>query len=257
MTRITEVGPRLGQRTGEHTRDAGGLLVLPGCVRRAYPHAAADGRGAGSLLPGQRGGSPFGGTTTFLAFNNPGHGVSKSGELAPRCWPFGQSSRARTDGEGAVDSPCSSVISGKQEDLAAGANRNGHDHPQGVHGLRLPPVPDERLFAALRVMGRHSSMLQVHCQNATENDALVSRGAGSGDGVECRRHAACRPTYAEAEATHRAMAPAQAADASVYVVHLSCADALAEVVAATARGWPVYAETCPHYPVADRCGLRG
>ena len=65
--------------------------------------------------------------------------------------------------------------------------------------------------------------------------------------MECRHHAACRPTYAEAEATHRAIALARAADASVYVVHLSCADALAEVVAAKARGWPVYAETCPHY----------
>ncbi len=30
-------------------------------------------------------------------------------------------------------------------------------------------------------------------------------------------------------------------------MHLSCADALAEVLAAKARGWPVYAETCPHY----------
>jgi dihydropyrimidinase len=65
--------------------------------------------------------------------------------------------------------------------------------------------------------------------------------------VACRHHAACRPTYAEAEATHRAIALARAADASVYVVHLSCADALAEVVAAKARGWPVFAETCPHY----------
>ncbi|MGZ6372902.1 MAG: amidohydrolase family protein, partial [Candidatus Limnocylindria bacterium] len=47
--------------------------------------------------------------------------------------------------------------------------------------------------------------------------------------------------------THRAIALARAADASVYIVHLSCADALAEVAAAKARGWPVYAETCPHY----------
>ncbi len=112
-----------------------------------------------------------------------------------------------------------------------------------VYDFRLP---DERLFAALQVMGRHGGMLQVHCENATIIDALVS-GALEAGRVECRHHAACRPTYAEAEATHRAIALAQAADASVYVVHLSCADALAEVVAAKARGWPVYAETCPHY----------
>ena len=112
-----------------------------------------------------------------------------------------------------------------------------------VYDFRLP---DDRLFAALQVMGRHGGMLQVHCENATIIDALVSGALGAGR-IECRHHAACRPTYAEAEATHRAIALAQAADASVYVVHLSCADALAEVVAAKARGWPVYAETCPHY----------
>jgi dihydropyrimidinase len=95
-------------------------------------------------------------------------------------------------------------------------------------------------------MGRHGGMLQVHCENATIIDALT-RGALDAGHTGCRHHAECRPTYAEAEATHRAIALARAADASVFVVHLSCADALAEVVAAKARGWPVYAETCPHY----------
>jgi dihydropyrimidinase len=112
-----------------------------------------------------------------------------------------------------------------------------------VYDFRLP---DERLFAALQVMGRHRGMLQVHCENATIIDALVAGALDAGH-TACRHHATCRPTYAEAEATHRAIALARAADASVYVVHLSCADALAEVVAAKAHGWPVYAETCPHY----------
>jgi dihydropyrimidinase len=89
-------------------------------------------------------------------------------------------------------------------------------------------------------------MLEVHCENATIIDALVEEAVARGN-VACRHHALTRPTYAEAEATHRAIALAQAARASVYVVHLSCADALAEVVTAKARGWPVYAETCPHY----------
>ena len=71
----------------------------------------------------------------------------------------------------------------------------------------------------------------------------------------CRHHALTRPTYAEAEATHRAIALARAADASVYIVHLSCADALAEVAAAKARGWPVYARDLPPLPGPDRCPI--
>jgi dihydropyrimidinase len=188
----------------------------------------------------------FGGTTTFLVFNNPGTGISEQGSrsLLAGLDEF----RARTDGEAAVDYSLSAVISGQQADAVA-------DLPQliergvptakafMVYDFRLP---DERLFAALQVMGRHGGMLQVHCENATIIDALVS-GAMDAGHTACRYHAACRPTYAESEATHRAIALAQAAEASVYVVHLSCADALAEVVAAKARGWPVYAETCPHY----------
>ncbi len=107
-------------------------------------------------------------------------------------------------------------------------------------------LTDDRLFAALQAMGRHGGMLQVHCENATIIDALTAEALARGN-VACRYHALTRPTYAEAEATHRAIALAEAADASVYIVHLSCADALAEVATAKARGLPVYAETCPHY----------
>jgi dihydropyrimidinase len=147
-----------------------------------------------------------------------------------------------------VDFALSAVITGHQDDpvaelpelIAAGV-------PTAkafmVYDFRLT---DERLFAALQAMGRHGGMLQVHCENATVIDALTAEALTHGN-VGCRHHALTRPTYAESEATHRAIALARAADASVYIVHLSCADALAEVVTAKARGWPVYAETCPHY----------
>ena len=120
-----------------------------------------------------------------------------------------------------------------------------------VYDFRLP---DERLFAALQVMGRHGGMLQVHCENATIIDALVSGALDAGH-TDGRHHAECRPTYAEAEATHRAIALARAAEASVYVVHLSCADALAEVVAAKAHGLAGLRRNLPALPVQDRCRL--
>ncbi len=156
--------------------------------------------------------------------------------------------RARTEGESAIDFGLSAVITGQQDDpiaelpelIAAGV-------PTAkafmVYDFRLT---DDRLFSALQAMDRHGGMLQVHCENATIIDALTAEAVAHGN-VACRHHALTRPTYAEAEATHRAIALARAADASVYIVHLSCADALAEVATAKARGWPVYAETCPHY----------
>ncbi len=235
--------------------DATGLLVLPGCVD-VHTHTRLPTDDEPDRFFQDSVAAAFGGTTTFLAFNNPGTGISEEGarSLLAGMREF----RTRTAGESAVDFGLSAVISGQQADpvaelpelIAAGV-------PTAkafmVFDFRLP---DERLFAALRAMGRHGGMLQVHCENATVIDALVADALARGE-VACRHHALTRPTYAEAEATHRAIALARAAEASVYVVHLSCADALAEVLAAKARGWPVYAETCPHYLAFTDARYRG
>ena len=243
---ISAVGESLAAAHPEaDTLDATGLLVLPGCVD-VHTHTRLPTDDEPDRFFQDSVAAAFGGTTTFLAFNNPGTGISEEG--AASLLAGMREFRARTAGESAVDFGLSAVITGQQADpvaelpelIAAGV-------PTAkafmVYDFRLP---DERLFAALRAMGRHGGMLQVHCENATVIDALVADALARGD-VACRHHALTRPTYAEAEATHRAIALARAADASVYVVHLSCADALAEVLAAKARGWPVYAETCPHY----------
>ena len=244
--RISEIGPDLKRRHPDApVLDARGLLVLPGCVD-VHTHTRVPNDDEPDRFYQDSVAAAFGGTTTFLAFNNPGTGISES---ASRSLLAGLDEfRARTNGESAVDFALSAVISGQQPDPVAelpALIERGVPTAKAfmVYDFRLT---DERLFEALQVMGRHGGMLQVHCENATIIDALVSGALDAGH-TDCRHHAACRPPYAEAEATHRAIALAQAAEASVYVVHLSCADALAEVVAAKARGWPVFAETCPHY----------
>lgn len=244
--RIQAVGEGLAKRHPEAEQlDATDLLVLPGCVD-AHTHTRLPSDGEPDRFYQDSVAAAHGGTTTFLAFNNPGTGISEAGaaDLMAGLHEF----RQRTEGESAVDFGLSAVITGQQDDpiaelpelIAAGV-------PTAkafmVYDFRLT---DERLLAALGAMGRHGGMLQVHCENATIIDALTADALHAGR-IACRHHAECRPTYAEAEATHRAIALARAADAPVFIVHLSCADALAEVVAAKARGWPVYAETCPHY----------
>jgi dihydropyrimidinase len=107
-------------------------------------------------------------------------------------------------------------------------------------------LPDQRLFEAMRVMGRHGGMLQVHCEDPILLDAAVAEALQRGD-VLPRYHATSRPPYVEAVATARAMAFARATDAPVHVVHLTSAAALGEVRRAKAVGVRVSAETCPHY----------
>ncbi|HEX2194065.1 MAG TPA: dihydropyrimidinase [Candidatus Limnocylindria bacterium] len=244
--RIVEVEEGHRRRSPDAPQvDAAGLLVLPGVID-VHTHTRLPTDEQPDRFFTDSVAAAYGGTTTFLAFNNPGTGISQEGSrsLLAGLREF----RQRTDGESAVDYALSSVITGHQHDPVAELPElieAGVPTAKAfmVYDFRLP---DEHLFAALRVMGRHGGMLQVHCENATIIDALTADALAAGK-TGCRHHALCRPTYAEAEATHRAIALARAANASVYVVHLSCADALAEVATAKARGWPVYAETCPHY----------
>jgi dihydropyrimidinase len=243
--RIAAIGPDLPPEAGSEVLDAAGMLVLPGVVD-VHTHTRIPTEDEPDRFFQDSVAAAFGGTTTFLAFNNPGTGISDegAGSLLAGLREF----RSRTEGESVVDYGLSAVITGQQPDpVAELAELIGQGVPTAkafmVFDFRLT---DDRLFAALRAMARHGGMLEVHCENATIIDALVDDAVARGN-VACRHHALTRPSYAEAEATHRAIALARAADASVYVVHLSCADALAEVATAKARGWPVYAETCPHY----------
>lgn len=244
--RIEVVGAGLARRHPQaRALDATGLLVLPGVVD-VHTHTRLPTDEQPDRFYADSVAAAHGGTATFLAFNNPGTGISDEG--AASLLAGVREFRARTEGESAVDYSVSSVISGQQADpiaelpelVAAGV-------PTAkafmVYDFRMT---DDRLFEALRAMGRLGGMLQVHCENATIIDELTRRAVEAGN-TGCRHHALCRPSYAEAEATHRAIALARAAEASVYIVHLSCADALAEVVAARARGWSVHAETCPQY----------
>jgi dihydropyrimidinase len=242
---IAAVAPHLPREPGTEVVDATGMLVLPGVVD-VHTHTRIPTDEEPDRFYDDSVAAAFGGTTMFLAFNNPGTGISEegSGSLLAGLDEF----RSRTEGESVVDYALSAVLTGQQPDPVAELPElisRGVPTAKAfmVFDFRLA---DDRLFAALQAMGRDGGMLEVHCENATIIDALTAEALARGN-VACRHHALTRPTYAEAEATHRAIALAHAADAAVYIVHLSCADALAEVATAKARGWPVFAETCPHY----------
>jgi dihydropyrimidinase len=89
-------------------------------------------------------------------------------------------------------------------------------------------------------------MLMLHCEEAGIIDPLVAAALAHGE-VGCRHHALTRPAHAEGAATRRAIEMARRADAPLYIVHLSCEEALDAVAEAKDRGEPIYAETCPHY----------
>jgi dihydropyrimidinase len=60
-------------------------------------------------------------------------------------------------------------------------------------------------------------------------------------------HALTRPPEAEGEATNRAIQLAHLAGAPLYVVHVTCKEAVDPIAAARERGWDVWGETCTQY----------
>ncbi len=227
--------------------DVAGLLVLPGVVDvHTHTRVATDAQPDRFFQDSVA--AAFGGTTTFLSFNNPGTGSSPAAERSLRTgireW------RTATDRDSAIDYGLSLAISGRANDALSEIPATidagiATSKAFMVFDFRLP---DERLYEALGVMARHGGMLQVHCEDPILLDAAVADALGRGD-VGPRFHASTRPSYVEAVATARALAFARMVDAPIHVVHLSSSAALDEVRRARAAGVRVSAETCPHYLV--------
>lgn len=225
--------------------DATGLLVLPGAVdvhthTRVATEAEPDRFFQDSVA------AAFGGTTTFLAFNNPGTGSSPAAERSLlaglREW------RAATERDSAIDYSVSLAISGHMDDPIAELPAMVDE---GVATAKAFMVFDfrldeRRIYEAMRVLGSRGGMLQVHCEDPVLIDAAVADALARGDTAP-QFHALTRSTEAEAVATHRVMAFARALDVPVHVVHLSSAAAFGHVRDAKSRGVRAHAETCPHY----------
>jgi dihydropyrimidinase len=111
-------------------------------------------------------------------------------------------------------------------------------------------VDDGVIFKAMTASGENGGLICMHAENGVVIDVLVKRAIEQGRTAP-KYHALTRPTKAEAEGIHRAIAIAEMANSPVYIVHLSCYDALKEVQAARDLGLPAFAETCPQYLLLD------
>ncbi len=111
-------------------------------------------------------------------------------------------------------------------------------------------VDDATIYRAMKSASQAGGLICMHAENGIIINEIIKNALAEGKTAP-RYHALTRPTKAEAEGVHRAIAIAEMADSPVYIVHLSCADALEEVRHARDVGIPAYAETCPQYLFLD------
>src|SRR5262245_19853038 len=247
---IAMIGTKLEDIIGsvDRTIDAAGKLVIPGGID---PHTHMDlpfgGTSASDDFETGTRAAAFGGTTTIVDFAVQYKGQALNEALD--AW------FAKAEGKATIDYGFHMILT-DLPDTRLSEIRGLIN--QGVPSFKLfmayPGVflvDDGTIFKAMTTASEGGGLVCMHAENGVVIDVLVKRALAEGK-TGPKYHALTRPTRAEAEGVHRAIAIAEMANAPVYIVHLSCYDALKEVQAARDLGLPAYAETCPQYLFLDQ-----
>lgn len=223
--------------------DARGCYVMPGGID-VHTHldmpfggtTSADDFESGTIA------AAFGGTTSLIDF-----AIQSKGQTLRTAFDTWMK---KAEGKAAIDYAFHCIITDLPD---ARLEEMGALVREGVSSFKLfmayPGVlmlDDASIFRAMTQAAKTGALICMHAENGSVIDVIVQRALAEGKRAP-KYHALTRPTTAEGEATGRAIAMAEMAGAPVYIVHLSCNEALERVREARDRGLPTYAETCPQY----------
>jgi dihydropyrimidinase len=241
--KISAIAAHLPTENATSVIDAENHLLLPGGID-VHTHLDMPFGGTTSADDFQTGttAAAFGGTTTLIDF-----AIQYKGQTLRHAFDTWMK---KAHAKATIDFAFHCIIT----DLgSAQLEEMGQLIKEGVTSFKLfmayPGVfmlDDATIFKAMRQAAKHSGLICMHAENGGVIDVIVQQALAEGKRAP-KYHALTRPTTAEAEATARAIALAEMAGAPVYIVHLSCNDALEKVREARDRGLPAYAETCPQY----------
>jgi dihydropyrimidinase len=112
-------------------------------------------------------------------------------------------------------------------------------------------IDDGELYETLKLAKELGIVVTAHCENETlvaeAQKKLLAEGLTGPEG-----HHESRPPQVEAEGVHHLASFAEMTGASVYIVHLSCREALEEAVRARLRGVHLWVETLIQYLLLDK-----
>ncbi|HEY5163922.1 MAG TPA: dihydropyrimidinase [Terriglobales bacterium] len=240
---VRAVAQSLPKEKAKKFIDAKGKLVIPGGID-VHTHLDMPFGGTTSADDFETGSRAalFGGTTTLIDF-----AIQYKGQSLREAWDaWMKKAESRAIGDYGFHCIITDLPDARLDEMNALVR-------EGVTSFKLfmayPGVfmlDDATIFKAMRTTAKNGAMVCMHAENGGVIDVIVKQALAEGKTAP-KYHALTRPTTAEAEACSRAIALAEMAGAPLYIVHLSCNDALEKVREARDRGLPVYAETCPQY----------
>jgi dihydropyrimidinase len=240
--KVSTIGAKLDVEA-DRVIDAAGRLVIPGGID-PHTHMELPFGGTESSDDFRTGtiAAAHGGTTTIIDFAVQYKGQALAEGLDR--W------HAKAEGKAAIDYGFHLIVTDLEDERVPELYRA---MDEGVTSFKLfmayPGVflsDDATIFRAMSAAGSRGGLVCMHAENGVVINEIIKRALAEGRTAP-KYHALTRPTRAEAEGVHRAIAIAEMAESPVYIVHLSCADALEQVREARDRGLPAFAETCPQY----------
>ncbi len=238
---------------GDKVIDASGKYVVPGAID---PHTHIEMPFGGTVtcddFTSGTVSAAFGGTTSLIDFclQIPGQSFPEAlatwHEKIERCKPV-------------IDVGFHIAITdlnegGTLEDLAKVPDEGVTSYKLFMAYKGAVMVDDETLFKTMELAAETGCLVMVHAENGDAIDVLVKRALAEGK-TEPKWHAATRPPETEGEATNRAIQLARVAGCPLYVVHVSCKEAIDPIAQARLKDWDAWGETCTQYLFIDETAL--
>lgn len=242
---ITAIAPELNPQADDEVIDATGKLIFPGGID-PHVHFGVPGY-ADDFASGTRA-AAVGGITTVVNYVEPP--IEEKSLLENlRIWR----DMAK---DSIIDYGLQPIINSKYsesvlQELPALVDEGATTIKlfMSARGIGLL-LSDVEIYRILKKAKEHDVLATVHCENGDVIDEIVKETIAKGNTAPIY-HGYSRPTVLEAEATHRVLAIAKAANAPIRIAHVSCADAMAEIEKAQKNGVMAFAETTPHYLTKD------
>jgi dihydropyrimidinase len=228
----------------DRTIDASGKYVLPGCVD---PHTHLDMPFGGTVtiddFESGQASAACGGTTCHVDFCIQGQGQTFAEAL--ETW------HAKANGKTLIDYGFHIAVTDlrdaeRLEELAALPEQGITSYKLFMAYKNVLQVDDQTLFRAMEVAAASGALVMVHAENGDAIDVLVREALDRGDTAPIH-HALTRPPELEGEATNRAIQLARIAGSPLYLVHVTCREAVEPIRRAREQGWDVWGETCTQY----------